>query len=105
MYGSNDQVQIIAYGATNADLDLVSDSARKVATAVINSKLNIHKNIESPSDEINECCNTLSAAIVSTSPEATAESALWKAGMEMLKNLPDTTTDANWRVNIPTARF
>ena len=104
-YGSNSEAQIIAYGATNADLDTICESARKVATAVINAHLNLKTDTDAPSDEINSCCDTLAAAIISTSPEATAESALWKAGMDMLKNLPDNSSDASWGVTIPVDRF
>jgi len=105
-YGSNSEAQVIAYGATNADLDLISESARKVATATINAHLDISEEIDSPSQQVETCCNTLSAAIISTSPEATAKSALWVAGMEMLEKLRgDDITDANWGITIPVDRF
>ena len=105
-YGSNSECQIIAYGASNSDLDTISASARKVATSMINSQLDIVIDIATPSAAITTCANTLASAIISTSPEATAESALWKAGMKMLEMLRgDSVTDANWGITIPVDRF
>lgn len=105
-YGSNQEAQIIAYGATNADLDLISESARKLATAKINAYLDISENIESPSQQVETCANTLAAAIISTSPEATAKSALWLTGIEILEGLSgDDMEDSSFRINIPVDRF
>ena len=104
-YGSNDQAQIIAYGAANSDYDTSTDTARQTATSIINSQLNLEEDIKAPSKKIDDCCNLLAAAIISTSPEATAQSAFWIAGMKMLDNLPDNSADAPWRINIPVDRF
>ena len=105
-YGSNGECQIIAYGATNSDLDTISESARRVATTTINAKLDISEDIKSPSQQVETCANTLAAAIISTSPEATAKSAFWILGMDMLEGLRgDDIEDASWRMNIPVDRF
>ena len=106
VYGSNSEAQIIAYGAVNADLDTITASARQVATSTINSKLDVSIDITSPSQRVTDCANTLAAAIISTSPEQTAKSALWIIGMEILESLRgDVSGDATWRMNIPVDRF
>jgi hypothetical protein len=105
-YGSNSEAQIIAYGAANTDLDTISLSARQVATSMINSHLDLQVDITTPSTAVITCANTLAAAIISTSPEATAESALWKAGMTMLEKLRgDIVGDAKWGTTLPVQRF
>ena len=105
-YGSASEAQILAYGATNSDLDTICQSALKAVTSTINAHLDLSEDIDSPSQQVENCANTLAAAIISTSPEATAKSALWIIGMEMLEKLKgDDVSDAPWGVTIPVDRF
>lgn len=105
-YGSDDNTQILAFGAVNNSLDTKTGQARSVATSIINSHLNIENDITTPSTRVNDCCNMLAAAILRAKPGENTKDSLWEEGMILLEKLKgDTPTDAKWRINITTERF
>lgn len=105
-YGSDDNTQILAFGAINNNLDTKTGQARSVATSIINSNLNLENDIASPSTRINDCCNMLAAAILRSKPGENTKDSLWDQGMALLEKLRgDNPTDAPWRINIPVERF
>ena len=105
-YSSNANVQNLVYGTTNSDLDTASSNARDVATSIINAKLNLTKDITSPSNEITRCCTLIAAGILSTSPDENLEqNGYYKAGMAMLDMLPDNTDDSKWGNTLVQERF
>jgi len=83
-YGTNSAVQILAYGAANSDEDVRSSQARSTSTAIINATLMIIDDLSAPSNTINQACNLISAAIITTPPEALATNAFWIQGMLLL---------------------
>lgn len=104
-YGSDDNTQILAFGAVNNSLDTKSAYARSVATSVINSNLNIENDISSPSDAVNNCCNMLAAAILRSKPGESNKDTLWDQGIMLLEKLRgDKPTDARWRTTINVER-
>jgi hypothetical protein len=105
-YGSDDNTQILAFGAINNSLDTKTAQVRSVATSIINSHLNIENDIVSPSTRVNDCCNMLAAAILRSKPGENTKDSLWEEGMILLEKLKgDAPTDAKWRTNIPVERF
>ena len=105
-YGSDDNTQILAFGAINNSLDTKSAQARSVATSMINSHLNIENDITSPSTRVNDCCNMLAAAILRAKPGVNTKDSLWDEGIILLEKMKgDAPTDAKWRRNIVTERF
>jgi len=104
-YGSDDNTQILAFGAVNNSLDTKTGQARSVATSIINSHLNIENDITSPSTRVNDCCNMLAAAILRSKPGENNKDSLWDEGMLLLEKLRgDQPTDAHWRNNIVVER-
>ena len=105
-YSTGANVQNLVYGATNTDLDAASTAARDAATSIINSYLDIQKDIASPSDAVTRCCTLLAAGMLSTGPkDKLEENTYYKAGIALLESLKrDTTGDADWGRSFPVER-
>ena len=106
-YSSDDNIQNLVYGATNADLDTATSAARDVATSIINSHLDIQSDIDAPSDAVTRCATMLAAGMISTGPkDKLEENTYYKAGMKLLESLKgDNTGDADWGKSFPVERF
>lgn len=105
-YGSNSSAQILAFGAINSSLDTKTIQCRAVATSIINASLNLERDIESPSDAIDNCCNMISSAILRAKPGQANQDENFEIGMKLLEKLRgDSESDAPWRINIPVERF
>lgn len=105
-YGSNSASQIMAFGAANSSLDTKTSTFRDLATTVINAELNLEFDITTPTDGINNICNLLTAAFLTSKPGAQKESPFWEMGIELLQKWRgDDPEDAAWRINIPVERF
>jgi len=105
-YGSNAEVQRLAYGAVNSSLDAKTTSFRDVATSKVNAFLDLHNDIETPSDLVTRCTNLLAAAMIRTPTGDPTEDSFWKMAEQLLEQLKgDETTDAPWRLTIVGERF
>ena len=99
-YGTIAATQKIAFGATNSDEDTRTTQAQTTATKFINATLNRTTDITTPSGQIDEACNLIAAAILTTSPEHTTENVWWKMGLKLLDYAKgDKETDAEWGYN------
>jgi len=108
-YGSNAEVQKLAFGATSSDQDDRCASVRKVATSFVNAHLDLSKDIASPSNLVNDATNLISAGLILTGQmtvDSINEHPFVKLAMTLLEKLKgDQTTDAHWRTTIPVERF
>ena len=105
-YGTNTETQTLAFGAVNTSLDDKTQTARDSATSIINSFLNLDKDIIDPSDAINRCCNLLASGILQAKPGESAPSQHWDMGIRLLEQLRgDDVGDAPWGLTIPVERF
>jgi hypothetical protein len=108
-YGSNSEVQLLAFGSVDAAQDTRSESARKIATTKINSILDLSTDISSPSAAVTNVCNLLAAGLILTGQftvDAIKEHPFYTLAMGMLEDIRgDTTTDAGWGRTIPVERF
>lgn len=105
-YGTNAEVQKLAFKTTNSDWDSASTSARDVATSIINAELDRTTDLSTVSDLVTRCANLLAAGIVSSSPTNIQENVFWQQGQILLKSLRgDDTDDASWGRTIAIERF
>jgi hypothetical protein len=108
-YGTNAQVQQLAFGATDATQDDRSESARKVATTFINSHLDLAQDLTTPSAGIDNIANLLAAGLILTGQmqvESIREHPFVTLAISLLdKFRGDVSSDGAWRVTIPVDRF
>lgn len=105
-YSTNADVQNVAYGATNSDLDTVCTIARDVATSIINATLGYKKDITNVPDVIHRACALLAAGIISTSPEDKVdENTYFKTGMKLLSLMGEEVEGGKQYNTIPIDGF
>jgi hypothetical protein len=105
-YGTNTNVQILSFGSANSSLDTKTSLARDVATSIINSHLNIDKDIENPSNAVSKCAEMYAAAILRSKPGEESKDHMWEQAQKLLESLRgDDVDDAPWRKSINVERF
>ena len=105
-YGTDLDSQIVAFGVQNTSFDAKTTAFRKLATTVINAELNLEFDIASPSEGIDNICNLLTAAFLTTKPGEQKASPFWEMGIDLLQKWRgDDPEDAHWGITIPTERF
>jgi hypothetical protein len=94
-YGSNAEVQKLAFGATDSNQDTRCAAARDVATSVINSRLNYTTDLSTVPDVITRTTNLMAAGIILTG-QINVDSGRWHPfymeALELLKQLGEEAT-------------
>lgn len=108
-YGSDAEVQKLAFGATDSNQDTRTTSARDVATSIINAELDLKTDLSSVPNEITRCANLLAAGII-LSGQITVDSGnmhpYYTQGMRLLKELKaDNVDNSSWGLVLPVKRF
>ena len=95
-YGSNAEVQRLAFGAADSNQDTRSTSARDVATSIINAELNLTADLSTVPDVITRACNLIAAGIIltgQTQVDSGVKHPFWLEGLKLLENIGDQTDD------------
>jgi hypothetical protein len=108
-YGSDAEVQKLAFGAIDTSQDARTASARTIATAKINSILDLAVDIQTPSAAVNSVANLFAAGLILTGQmnvDAIREHPFVTEAMKILETLKgDVVTDAEWGKSFPVERF
>lgn len=89
-YGSNTEVQKLAFGSSDSNQDTRTTAARDLATSIINAKLGLVNDLNTPTNEITRIANMLAAGII-LSGQITVDSQsmhpFYVEAMELLKDV------------------
>jgi len=95
-YGTDADVQVLAYGAANSSLDTKTTKARDVATSIINAHLGLKSDMTTVPNLVNECCNLLAVGFVKSGPnDDISNNGHYKAGLLLLENLSDDVEEGD----------
>lgn len=107
-YGSNAEVQRLAFGALDTNQDTRSASVRDVATSIVNSALDRETDLATPSDLVTRATNLIAAGIIltgQTQVDSGVKHPYWEEGLKILENIKGTDPDdADWGVSYPVDR-
>jgi len=94
-YGTDAEVQQLVWGAARSVVPASVTAARTTATAVINAKLGLAKDIATAKvpNQVNVICNLLSAGIIQEQRKPEAEAQNSKRGMALLEDYMSEGTE------------
>lgn len=108
-YGSNAEVQKLAFGAVDSTQDTRTTTARDAATAIINAKLGLENDLTTPNNQINTITNLLAAGIILSgqiSIDSQKMHPFYDQGIQLLDSVDiSSLTEIQFQPNIMVDRF